>query len=418
MATPPRPPEEERDPRAIIATSFPAIAALGTALEPEMRLVEERLRREEASGRDTSGLRQILRELHWRLESTADVAASCETLKRLRLAEAARDSPSALKPNEDGSYGIETDVWFLKLDASIDALLLEDCKPDRRPPRFLDPINDPDRLRSYLSNLLLSKPAEDGVDRRKELNLSSANLVRLILRRLPEGYPWHPGVEASIRRFITDWQDPETGFFGAFYEVGRSRWQTADLSLTFHMARYLDGKIGYWPQLADTLLTMRGERYPNGWLDENGMTSHNNYDVATLFRLGWRAMRPDQRREAAHELDRLLGWCLERAIAADGTVVARAAGEALPESCYFTIAFLDTAGTFEFGRPFWNDRAVPGVEGLRAGLERQLAKLCPCHPMTRMAFARLSGKGRPVAGKSSLPRGQRGKGHGQTAKRV
>ena len=94
--------------------------------------------------------------------------------------------------------------------------------------------------------------------------------------------------------------------------------RTADLSLTFHMARYLDGRIGYWPQLIDTLLTIRDDRYPNGWLDEAGMTSHNNYDVAVLFQLGWAQMRPDQRRRARREIDRLLSWCLGTAIAPDG----------------------------------------------------------------------------------------------------
>ena len=57
--------------------------------------------------------------------------------------------------------------------------------------------------------------------------------------------------------------------------------------MTFHMARYLKGKINYWQQLIDTLLEIRDDRYPNGWLDDEGLTTHNNYDVATLFKLGW-----------------------------------------------------------------------------------------------------------------------------------
>ena len=35
------------------------------------------------------------------------------------------------------------------------------------------------------------------------------------------------------------------------------------------------------------------------------------------------------------------------AIGADGAVVARAVGESLPESYYFTVAFLDTIGFFD-----------------------------------------------------------------------
>ncbi len=83
---------------------------------------------------------------------------------------------------------------------------------------------------------------------------------------------------------------------------------------------------------------------PNGWLDEVGLTSHNNYDVAVLFQLGWPHMRADQHQRGAHELGKLLDWCLATAIASDGAVRTRAVGESLPESYYFTIAFLDTVG--------------------------------------------------------------------------
>ena len=168
----------------------------------------------------------------------------------------------------------------------------------RQTAAFLDRINDPDRLKDYLESLRVSRLDEDGIDRRKELNFATADLVRLILWRRPRDYPWDPRLDAVIRRFVAEWQDPHTGFFGADYLIGGRRLRTVDLSLTFHMARYLEGAIGYWPQLVDTLFAIRDRRYPNGWLDEVGMTSHNNYDVAVLLQLGWPHMRPDQRRRA------------------------------------------------------------------------------------------------------------------------
>src|SRR5207248_2895512 len=132
--------------------------------------------------------------------------------------------------------------------------------------------------------------------------------------RQPPNYSWDPRLETVIRRFIIDWQDSTTGFFGADYLIGGRRLRTVDLSLTFHMARFLDGQIGCWPQLIDTLLRIRDDRYPNGWLDDTGLTSHNNYDVAILFRLGWPHMRPDQRQRGEDEIGRLLDWCLTTAI--------------------------------------------------------------------------------------------------------
>ena len=373
-----------------LAYLFPAVDELRRAIEPEIRAIAARLDRVEARGCDTSRFRQILGELRWRLEYTADEPGIRLTIERLRsLASLPASAPSAITPAGDGSYGGGTDVWFLKLDASIDYMLTSDFDDRRYPPHFLDRINDPARLREYLDSLLVSRLAEDGIDRRKELNFATADLVRLILWRQPPSYPWDARLETVIRDFITKWQDPASGFFGAIYLIDGRLLRTLDLSLTFHMARYLEGKIGYWPELIDTLLEIRDLRYPNGWLDEVGLTNHNNYDVAVLFRLGWPEMRSDQRWRAEQELDRLTDWCLTTAIAPDGKIVARATNEALPESYYFTIAFLDTVGYFDSGKRFWTERSFSEAPALRARLEKQLLTLPQADPMVRMARERL-----------------------------
>ena len=267
-------------------------------------------------------------------------------------------------------------------------MLASDVGGGGEPPRFLDRVNDPDRLMSYLKGLLVSRLAE-GVDHRKELNFSTANLVRLILRRRPANYLWDPRLEDVIRRFVADWQDPTTGFFGATYLIEGRRFRTVDLSLTFHMARYLEGRIGYWPELIDTMLRIRDDRYPNGWLDEDGMTTHNNYDVAILFQLGWPEMRADQRREARRELGRVLDWCLATAIAPNGSVLVRQAGESLSEGYYFTIAFLDTVGYFDPAKRFWTRDTFPGASALWPKLEHHVLSLHRGDAMARMALERL-----------------------------
>lgn len=376
-------------PQAVLARHFPDIARLCRAVLPEIRALEAHLDQDEAAGRDPRPLRQAIGELQWRLQYTGDAAAAARTLQRVRALASSPLPPHTPLCDREGSLGVGTEMWFLKLDASVDTMLEADYAGLGTPPRFLDRVNDPARLREYLDGLLVSRLAEDAIDRRKELNFATANLVRLILRRRPAGYPWHPALETVVRCFVAAWQDRTTGFFGADYEIDGRRWRTADLSLTFHMARYLEGRIGYWPQLIDTLLGIRDDRYPNGWLDEDGITSHNNYDVAVLFGLGWGQMRPDQRRKAQQELGRLLAWCLDTAIAADGRVIARAAGESLPESYYFTIAFLDTVGFFDPAKRFWTDRTFPQAPALRARLESRVAELHSANPMARMALDRL-----------------------------
>ncbi len=357
-------------------------------VDPELRGLEARLDGAEAIGRDTSFLRQALGEVSWRLQYTGDVAAADTALARLRAAAALPEPPSGLLPDEHGSYGAGAETWFLKLDASVDPMLAEDFAGGP-PPRFLDCVNHPFRLGRYLDSLVVSRLAEDGIDRRKELNFATADLIRLILRRRPPGYRWDPRLETVIRHFLARWQDPATGFFGADYEIAGERWRTTDLSMTFHMARYLEGRIGHWPQLIDTLIEIRDGRYPNGWLDDNGLTNHNNYDVVVLFQLGWPQMRLAQRERARREIARLLSWCLETAIAEDGAVMARAAGESLPESYYFATAFLDTVGFFDSAKRFWNDRRFPDAPALRTRLERQIRSLPRRDPMARMALDRL-----------------------------
>jgi hypothetical protein len=386
------------NPQTTITTRFPEIAELGRTTLGEIRVVEARLDRDEAGGRDVRCLRQILRELRWRLQYTSDATGINATLARLRSLAAQSSPPATALRGPDSADGICTCVWFLKLDACVDHMLANNSDDGARPPRFLDRLNNPSRLKDYLDALLVSHPEEDGIDRRKELNLATANLVRLILWRRPPDYPWDARLEAVIRRFVAEWQDPTTGFFGADYMIGGCRYRTADLSLTFHMARYLKGDIGYWPQLIDTLLSIREHRYPNGWLDEIGITSHNNYDVAVLLALGWPHMRADQRRRGAAELTRLLDWCLTGAIAPDGEIAARALGESLPESYYFTIAFLDTVGYFDRAKRFWTELDFPQAQALQVRLEDRLLMLPESDPMTRMARVRLGRS--PVSGQS------------------
>jgi hypothetical protein len=377
------------NPQTAITKQFPEIAELGGATGWEIKVLEARLDRHEATGGNASCLRQVLRELLWRLEYTADASGIRATLARLRTLAALPSSPTSAVEKEDGVFSADGGVWFLRLDNCVDHMLVDDFDTQGRPLRFLDRVNDPHRLKDYLDSLLVSRPEEDGIDRRKELNFATANLVRLILWRRPRQYPWDPRLETVMRRFIAEWQDPITGFFGADYLIGGRRLRTVDLSLTFHMARYLEGAIGYWRQLIDTLFAIRDRRYPNGWLDEIGMTSHNNYDVAVLLQLGRPHMRSDQLRRAKEELAGMLDWCLTAAIAPDGQIVARAHGESLPESYYFTIAFLDTIGYFDRAKRFWTELDFLEAPTIRARLEDRIAMLPETDPMTRMAFARL-----------------------------
>jgi len=142
------------NPQGVISAYFPAMADLCRAVQPEVQAIQASLDRDEARGLDTACLRQALRELRWRLEYTAHAEGFRANLNRIRTL-AALPRPLSAGPDEEGSYGAGTSVWFLKLDASVDHFLAADF--DGPPPRFLDRINDPDRLERYTSRASSSR---------------------------------------------------------------------------------------------------------------------------------------------------------------------------------------------------------------------------------------------------------------------
>ena len=375
---------QDFEPAAILAQTFPAMRDFRRATKPEITALEARLDADEQAGADRSCLRQAVTELRWRLNSTADVPAAERVRDRVRALAAAPAVPAGTVQDADGSYGPCVAQWFWKLDASTDRFLTEGVPPVA--PRILDRVNDPARLDAYLRGLLISDLTRDGLDHRKELNIASADLVRLVLRHRPLGYAWRPGLDAVVRRFVADAQSPTTGFFGEHYGPV----ETDDLSMTFHMARYMDGAIGHWPELIAHLIAIKSRQYPHGWLDAGGMTSHNNYDVATLFRLGWPRIDAEQRAAVATEIAGLVDWTLGTALTPDGGLQSRAEGESWPDALYFMAAFLDEVGFFDPAKRYWTDRPLPDPSRIRAGLIEQAKRLPADDPMGKAALERLA----------------------------
>jgi hypothetical protein len=137
------------------------------------------------------------------------------------------------------------------------------------------------------------------------------------------------------------------------------------------------------------LLRIKNDTYPNGWLDSDGMTNHNNYDVATLFKWGWPQMRADQREAASAEIAEMLDWCLSRSILPDGTVQPTESGDSVPDNYYFAAAFLDTIGYFDAGKRFWTGETLPDGSKLREQLRQRVEFFDSSNPMVPAALRRL-----------------------------
>jgi hypothetical protein len=380
--------------RRALRENHPEMAVFAKEARPVIAEANAALLAAERQRRGVACARQTLVELRWRINSTVDVVAARDNLARLKGALLDIASPQSrdaniLPQDAEGSYGACDREWFMKLDDSDDALLDPGGWRGKIPPLFLDRVNTPAALIAYLERIVTCDPAREGVDRRKELNFATSALSRVVLRGGTAGYLAAPEFRTAFRAFLDLWQDPSSGFFGEWYMDHGRLMKTADLSVTFHMARYTKGRVGHWPELIDTLLAIKDRPYPQGWLDSDGMTNHNNYDVAELFRLGWPHMRPDQRLAAGAEIARMLDWALSHSIGRDGEIARSAAGESLGDMYYFASAFLDSIGYFDKRKRFWTEAEFPQAEALRAALEAKARLIAGDAPFAEAALARL-----------------------------
>jgi len=385
------------NPKSALFDAFPKMKALSGQANQTMESAEDTLLQRELDGFDTSWARNILYEAEWRINCTSDDLAASAAVDRLKAALKLADPPGARVQDHEGSFAPSTDVFFLKLDRSTDQLLAREW-PWRVKPAFLEPIDDPIRMVAYLQDLCWSDVRRCGRDNRKELNLAISVIARLVLRGGQAGYLSGPGFQPVFERFARDWQDPKTGFFGVTYllESG-TEIRTNDLSLTFHIARYAPHLVRRWPTLIETLLAMKGERYPQGWLENGKMTDHNNYDVVELFHRGWPQMEADQRRMASEAVAEMLEWCLKESVSPEGKVRHPDKGDLAPDSYYFAAAFLDTIGFFDRSKRFWTDEPLPDAEPIKTGMMGELRKFSPNLTVVNDALERLGAGARPFS---------------------
>ena len=341
---------------------------------------------------------QILEEADWLVGSSADVARIERRLNDLRQSlklPPARQASAGGQSPADGSWGECYEAWFLRMNASADPLkeLVERGEKPRHALRFLDEIDSPQKITGKVRRLRTSRVLEDGMDHRKELNLTVTGLGQLLfLPKLATLFPpeWpRAAVAAALIKFMDEeWQDPATGYWGAWYQVGEQLVKTEDLSITFHIASYRDGRISHLPELVRTTGRIRERAYPYGWQDRGTQNCHHAYDVVRLLRFGWPHMTEVQKAFARSQLMIILARTTRLAINYVGEVDTRpysAAGEAY----YFCASLLDDIGYFRRSRNFWSKLEFDPAEELRLKLLGQLERLPKGDPMVDAARRKL-----------------------------
>ncbi len=354
--------------RREMMTFNPYYLALMGPRSRALRELEQQVMKREAEMRDVSCSHQIVTELRWLMDSTADTERIDARLDDLRASLAHPELEArAREQDADGSWGRCYDAWFFRLDASYDGHFSRDQGGNHIP--LLDRVNSPQKLAQYVKSISVSDVAHTGVNHRREMNEALSTLMRLILRGQPRAYRWHPELKATLLDVLKHLRNPDTGWWGERYQrEGRIDF-VDDMSMTFHIVRYLKGEVPDLDKVGNTLLELKDQEYPIGWREDGSYSTHNNMDVVVLFQYAWPHMNEMQRRAASIEIGKMLQWCLKNSVLPDGSFRAGTSGEdSLEEAEFFGVAFLARAGYFDASRRFWTDRSFVGAENLRRRL--------------------------------------------------
>lgn len=342
---------------------------------------------------------QILVEARWLLEHTTDwnrldaqITKLANSLSNTDQAFAARQSP------QDGAWGVCYEEWFLRFDASIDALnqLADRGESPKYPLTFLQLIADAGSLTAYLDALLVSDIAKTGIDQRDELGAVTGALSQLLfkpyLRRFIEGEVRNFESYMEVyKNFLESSQDPMTGYWGAWYRSGSDVHKSADLSLTFHNISYRRGLVQRWPQILDTTFSISELEYPYGWKLDGAYNHHNNYDVVKILRYGWTHMNDSQKRQARATLDGMLEWCVSGPMAQDRLFEVDANFySSRGNYYYYAVSFLDEIGYFNQSKRFWTNRTYPKAAALCKKLRAKLESSGFDDPPINAAIQKLS----------------------------
>lgn len=337
------------------------------------RLSAELFSAEEA-GHNVACSRQIFLETKWLVDHTADWSRADRRLQDLKNSLDNKDQAFATQQSsDDGSWGSCFEEWYMKVAATVGALerLAGQGQAPEHPVTLLDQIAEPDALSAYLYGLVVSDVASTGVNQRDELGSITASLATLLFkhdvapyaRDKVAGLKIDDAYVAAFQDFIDAWQDPATGYWGAWYESGGVVFRAPDLSLSYHQIAYHPHDITHLSDIIETTLRIKDKPYPYGWIAYGQFTNHNNYDVARILRVVWPYATEQQQEAIRDDLTAALTWCLNDSLNANGSF--RQVPEfynSVSADYYFGISFLDEIGYWTEAKRYWTDETFPNAQ--------------------------------------------------------
>ncbi len=327
----------------------------------------------EEKGYNTSCFHQILYEAGSLLYSSANFTLINERLNSLEAAVSTPENQTdiEIKDTSDDSYGKCCVEWYLKVVASYNQLE-KTAGPDPKPvplPRFLDRVNTPEKLENYLTSISVSDIRKTGVDNEREYNEMHATLIEMIIKGSPHNYIVDSMLRQSLKNLLFNkLRNPVTGWWGESYIRNGHVEFIDNLSTTFHTVSYLKGNVPDMDKIIATLLVVKNVPYPVGWLWKNEYWNHNNMDVVTLFKYGWKQATEQQRNQMSNEIDKMLHWCLTVSLQPDGSFKAIPEDSSIEEAQYYGISFLVRIGYFDKSKRFWTGRDFSEADSVKGKL--------------------------------------------------
>ncbi|MGH9621449.1 MAG: hypothetical protein ACRD45_17310 [Bryobacteraceae bacterium] len=323
----------------------------------------------EREGKETACSHQILFELESLLISSANFKFIDRRIEDLKdsLNDTNQQQREALEQNpRTGLWGACYDEWYLKVYASYDQL--EKPTSEGGPlPRFLDRVNTPKKLRTYLDSISVSNVRAAGVDHEREFDEMLSILTRMLIFGEPRHYAIDPRLKSAMLNLLLHrFRSQETGWWGERYVRDGHPELVDDLSITFHEVSFLKGRVPDMRKVIGTALAVKGMNYPVGWLWQGHYWNHNNMDVARLFQLGWPSATGAQRKAMAAEIRKMLHWCLTDSLQPNGSFKLMLPDGSLEDAVYYGTAFLSRIGFFDRSRRFWTAQDFPEAPKVRA----------------------------------------------------
>ena len=348
----------------------PNYVAMKAERVSKLKNLNAKVQEQEVKGMNTECWHQILWESKALITQTADFKLLDKKLDELEygLAHPELEKNTRDQDSVSGSWGICFDEWYCKLSAFCEEIGRDENKnhPTKYQPHFLDQINSPEKLTKYLMSVSVSDISKTGTDNLLEFNLSLSDLLRLILRDRPTGYQWDPRLKETLKDLIFNkFRNKETGWWGESYIRDGKLLFVDDLSTTFHIVTFLNGKVPDLHRIVATTLDVKDLNYPVGWLMKGAYWNHNNMDVVALFKAGWAEADAQQRKAITIEIQKMLDWCLKESLQEDGSFKPNIGDGSFEEGVYYGTSFLGRIGFFNKNDRFWTEQEFSQSDAVR-----------------------------------------------------